>query len=154
LNDEDVETVFDAAPMHDIGKILVPPEIFHKPGRYTDAEFEIMKQHSRLGYQLLSRSPRKLMKAAAIISHEHHEKWDGTGYPRGLKGADIHIYGRIVALADVFDALTHARLYKNAWSTNKAIEYIKSLSGRHFDPELVSIFFAHIDEVVALAGIE
>ncbi|WP_347985806.1 HD domain-containing phosphohydrolase [Methylomonas sp. AM2-LC] len=154
LNDEDIDTIFNAAPMHDIGKIMIPAEILHKPGRYTDAEFEVMKQHSGLAYQLLSRSPRKLMKAAAIIAHEHHEKWDGSGYPRGLKGADIHIYGRIVALADVFDALTHSRRYKNAWSITEAVDYIKSLSGSHFDPELVDIFIQHIDEFIAIAAIE
>lgn len=154
LNPEDVETVFNAAPMHDIGKILIPSEILHKPGRYTEEEFNIMKQHSSLAYQLLSRSPRKLLKAAAIIAHEHHEKWDGTGYPRGLKGADIHIYGRIVALADVFDALTHTRRYKKAWDIAEATDYIKSLSGSHFDPELVDIFLDHLDEFVAIAAIE
>ena len=154
LNAEDVETVFNAAPMHDIGKILIPQEILHKPGRYTDAEFAVMKQHSSLAYQLLSRSPRKLLKAAAIIAHEHHEKWDGTGYPRGLSGTDIHIFGRIVALADVFDALTHSRRYKTAWSTSEAVEYIKSLSGSHFDPQLVDIFIAHLAEFVAIAAIE
>jgi putative two-component system response regulator len=154
LNAEDADTVFNAAPMHDIGKIMIPPEILHKPGRYTEAEFEIMKRHSSLAYQMLSRSPRKLMKAAAIIAHEHHEKWDGSGYPRGLKGADIHIYGRIVALADVFDALTHTRRYKTAWSISEAVEYIKSFSGSHFDPELVDLFVAHIDEFIAIAAIE
>ena len=154
LNAEDVEMVFNAAPMHDIGKILIPQEILHKPGRYTEAEFDIMKQHSSLAYQLLSRSARKLLKAAAIIAHEHHEKWDGSGYPQGLSGTDIHIYGRIVALADVFDALTHSRRYKTAWSTSQAAEYIQSLSGSHFDPQLVDIFIAHLAEFVAIAAIE
>ncbi len=114
LTEEDEEIIFHAAPMHDIGKMTVPAEILHKPGRYTEEEFSIMKQHTSNAYNLLKGSDRKFMKAAAIIAHEHHEKWNGQGYPRGLNGPEIHIYGRIVALADVFDALTHKRRYKDA----------------------------------------
>ncbi len=153
LNAEDADTIYHAAPMHDIGKMTVPAEILHKPGRYTEEEFEIMKTHTTQAYQLLSNSNRKLIKAAAIIAHEHHEKWDGTGYPRGLKGTDIHIYGRIVALADVFDALTHTRRYKHAWNINEVINYITDHRGTQFDPELVNIFIEHLDEFVAIAKI-
>ena len=151
LTEEDAETIFFAAPMHDIGKMTVPSEILHKPGRYTEKEFEIMKMHTINAYELLSCSNRRLMKSAAIIAHEHHEKWNGRGYPRGLSGNKIHIYGRIVALADVFDALTHARSYKDAWAIEKAVIYIKEHRETHFDPELVDIFIEHLDEFVAIA---
>lgn len=153
LTKEDADTIFHAAPMHDIGKMTVPTEILHKPGRYTEEEFEIMKKHTTNAYQLLSSSNRKLIKAAAIIAHEHHEKWDGTGYPRGLKGTDIHIYGRIVALADVFDALSHTRSYKQAWDIDEVINYIANHRDTQFDPELVNIFMNHLDEFIAITKI-
>ncbi len=154
LTDEDAETIYHAAPMHDIGKITVPSDVLHKPEHYSEEEFELMKHHTTNAYHLLRHSKRKLIKSAAIIAHEHHEKWNGTGYPRGLKGTDIHIYGRIVALADVFDALTHTRLYKDAWTINDAVNYIKDHRGTQFDPELVDIFVDHLDEFVAIAQIE
>lgn len=146
LNDEDVDLIFHAVPMHDIGKMTIPHAILHKQGKYTDEEFEAMKTHTTNAYNLLKGSKRKLIQAAAVIAHEHHEKWDGQGYPRQLKRQKIHIYGRIVALADVFDALTHSRCYKEAWEMDRAIDYIKENSGIHFDPELVDIFIAHINE--------
>lgn len=139
LNDADAEILFHASPMHDVGKITVPHEILHKPGKYTSEEFEIMKAHTANAFNLLKNSKRRLVRASATIAHEHHEKWDGSGYPRGLKGDDIHLYGRIVALADVLDALTHKRCYKEAWSLDQALEYIKEQRGKHFDPELVDI---------------
>jgi len=150
LSDDDENIIFHAAPMHDIGKISIPKEILHKPGKLTPEEFEIMKTHAEKGRNFLKNSKRKLLNAAAIIAYEHHEKWDGTGYPRGLKGSDIHIYGRIIALADVFDALTHKRQYKNAWGINEAVDYIKSLSSVQFDPELVAIFIEHLPEFIAI----
>lgn len=153
LNDEDAETLFHASPMHDIGKMTIPHHILHKPGRYTEEEFEVMKQHTTNAHNLLSGSNRRLIKAAAIIAYEHHEKWDGSGYPRKLKGVTIHIYGRIVSLADVFDALTHARCYKDAWRMDKVLDYIKSHSGTQFDPELVDIFMQHIDEFKEISEI-
>ena len=146
LTDMDADTLYHASPMHDIGKMTVPHEILHKPGKYTPEEFEIMKSHTTNAYKLLSGSKRKLIKSAAIIAHQHHEKWDGSGYPRALKGDDIHIYGRIVALADVFDALTHQRCYKPAWSVNEAIEFIKEQRGLHFDPELVDLMIQNLDK--------
>ncbi|MEE9354909.1 MAG: HD domain-containing phosphohydrolase [Methylococcaceae bacterium] len=146
LNQEDADTIFDAAPMHDIGKMMVPHEILHKPGKYTPDEFAIMKQHTTNAYQLLRSSQRKLMMAAAIISHEHHERWDGKGYPRGLKGDEIHIYGRIVAVADVLDALTHKRCYKAAWLFDEAVDYMKAHKGTQFDPDLIDILLTNIDE--------
>lgn len=153
LTEEDAETIYHAAPMHDIGKITVPTEVLHNPNRYTEKEFELMKHHTTNAYHLLRHSKRKLIKSAAIIAHEHHEKWDGTGYPRGLKGTAIHIYGRIVALADVFDALTHTRLYKDTWDVDDAVNYIKDRRGTQFDPELVDIFVDHLDEFIAIAEI-
>lgn len=146
LTKEDVEILYHASPMHDIGKMTVPHDILHKSGRYTEDEFEAMKEHTSNAYQLLCCSKRKIIKAAAIIAHEHHEKWDGMGYPRKLKGSAIHIYGRIVALADVFDALMHRRCYKEAWSFKEVTAYIKEHKGTQFDPELVDIFIEHIDE--------
>jgi len=148
LDKEDAEILYHASPMHDIGKMTIPHEILHKPARYTTEEFNIMKTHTTNAHNMLRRSDRKLMKAAAIIAHQHHEKWDGTGYPRKLKGDEIHIYGRIVALADVFDALTHSRCYKEAWSVQNAIEYISDKRGKQFDPELVDILMENIDEFI------
>ncbi len=150
LNADDVETIRHASPMHDIGKMMVPHEILHKPGRYTEEEFSQMKEHPVYAHKLLCCSDRQLISAAAIIAHEHHEKWNGKGYPRGLKGNEIHIYGRIVALADVFDALSHARSYKDAWDKEKVVAYIQDHDGTQFDPELVAIFIEHLDEFIAI----
>ena len=153
LNEDDADILYHASPMHDIGKMTVPHDILHKQGKLTEEEFEIMKKHTSKAYDLLSSSKRKILKAAAIIAHEHHEKWDGSGYPLNLKGINIHIYGRIVALADVFDALAHARCYKEAWSIENVIEYIKEHRGSQFDPELVDIMMQNIDEFIAIAKI-
>ena len=146
LSDTDADTLYHASPMHDIGKMTVPHEILHKPGKYTPEEFEVMKSHTTNAYKLLSGSKRKLIKSAAIIAYQHHEKWDGSGYPRGLKGSDIHIYGRIIALADVFDALTHQRCYKTAWTVDDAVAFIQEQRGYHFDPELVDLMISHLDQ--------
>jgi len=151
LSEEDVQIIFHAAPMHDIGKIAIPKEILHKPGKLTAQEFEIMQTHAEKGKDFLKNSKRKLLTSAGIIAHEHHEKWDGTGYPRGLKGEEIHIFGRIVALADVFDALTHKRQYKDAWEITEAADYIKSLKGIQFDPKLVDIFIEHLPEFIKIS---
>ena len=154
LTSEDEEILFHASPMHDIGKMMIPHEILHKPGKYTPEEFTVMKAHTTNAFEMLRHSERKLMKAAAIIAHEHHEMWNGEGYPRSLKAEQIHIYGRIVALADVFDALTHARCYKDAWDIKDAIDYIKELKGKQFDPQLVEILLANLDEFIAIIDIE
>jgi len=153
LSDEDVETVHCAAPMHDIGKVAVDQNILHKPSSLTAEEFEIMKTHTTLAHKVLKCSERNIIKAADIIAMQHHEKWDGTGYPVGLKGEDIHIYGRIVAVADVFDALTHKRVYKDSWTPEDATAYIQKNSGVQFDPILVDIFMEHVEEFVALAKV-
>ncbi|NPA74000.1 MAG: response regulator [Epsilonproteobacteria bacterium] len=146
LSEEDEEIIFTAAPMHDVGKIAVDPNILHKPGPLTDEEFEIVKTHTKLAKKILGNSDRKVIQAANIIALQHHERWDGTGYPDGLKGHDIHIYGRIVAIVDVFDALVHKRVYKSAWDINKAKEHIIKGAGSHFDPDLVKIFIEHFEE--------
>jgi putative two-component system response regulator len=142
----DEKIIYLASPMHDIGKIMIPKKLLHKQGKLTKDEFETMKEHTTKAHTLLQYSSRQLIKAASIIAHEHHERWDGNGYPRGLKGEEIHIYGRIVALVDVFDALTHERSYKTVWDIDKAIQYIYEQSGSHFDPQLVQIFKEHIEE--------
>jgi len=153
LTKEDEDILFHAAPMHDIGKLTVPYDILHKPGRYTEEEFKIMQAHTTNAWKLLQRSERRLIKSAAIIAHQHHEKWNGKGYPRQLRGYDIHIYGRIVALADVFDALTHRRCYKESWSVESAISYIHDHRATQFDPELVDILQEHIDEFIEIVNL-
>ncbi len=151
MTKKDEEILLYASPMHDVGKMMIPSDILHMPRRYTEEEFQIMKAHTTQAFQFLNRSERKLMKAAAIIAHEHHEKWNGKGYPRQLKGTNIHIYGRIVALVDVFDALTHKRCYKKAWGIEDVIVYIQEHRSTQFDPELVDIMMAHLDEFKAIA---
>ncbi len=150
VSDEEAQIIYHAAPMHDIGKIAIPHDLVHKPGKLTEAEFSTMRSHTVKAHEFLKHSDRLIMKAADIIALQHHEKWDGSGYPAGLKGEEIHLYGRIVALADVFDALTHKRSYKDAWSVDEAVDYIQQLRGIHFDPELVDIFIAHRDELAAI----
>ncbi len=142
--------VLEAAPMHDIGKVGIPDAILLKPGRLEVVEFELMKDHARIGYEILSGSTSQLMQIGAEIALTHHEKYDGTGYPCGLKGEDISIYGRIIAVADVFDALTSSRPYKKAWPIENAIEFLKENSGKHFDPTCVAAFFKDWDDVLAI----
>ncbi len=139
-----------ASPMHDIGKVAIADEILNKPGKYTDEEFEAMKAHTILGYDMLKGSSREIIQAAAIVAHQHHEKYDGSGYPQGLVGEDIHLYGRITAIADVFDALGSERVYKKAWPLSEILEFFREQSGRHFDPRLVTLFFDHLDRFLAI----
>jgi response regulator RpfG family c-di-GMP phosphodiesterase len=133
--------------MHDVGKIGIPDAILLKPGRLTDEEREVMKTHTTIGYHILNTWERPIMQAAAIIAHEHHERWDGTGYPQGLKGDGIHIAGRITCLADIFDALSSKRVYKEAWPQEKVLDYIQAEKGRIFDPALVDALFANMEEI-------
>ena len=151
ISEEDANTIYAAAPMHDIGKIAIDEAILHKHGTLTPEEFRAMKEHTTKGQDFLRVSQRKIMKAASIIAYQHHEKWDGSGYPRGLSGEAIHIYGRIVALADVFDALTHKRVYKEPWSIEDAVAYITDNRGTHFDPYLVEIFEANVNEFISIS---
>jgi len=147
LKKEEADLLKLASPMHDIGKVGIKDEILNKPGKLTDDEFKIMKGHASLGYKMLRNSDKPILKAAAIVAHQHHEKWDGTGYPRKLKGEDIHIFGRITAIADVFDALGSERVYKKAWPLEKIFELFKEERGKHFDPKLVDLFFESFDEI-------
>jgi HD-GYP domain-containing protein (c-di-GMP phosphodiesterase class II) len=150
LPQKEAEMLKQASPMHDIGKVAIPDAILNKPGRFDEAEREIMNTHSQLGYDMLKHSNRPLLKCAATVAYEHHEKWDGTGYPRKLKGEEIHIYGRITALADVFDALGSDRCYKKAWDDERIFNLFKEERGKHFDPKLIDIFFEHLDEFLKI----
>ncbi len=150
LEDEYVDLIVDASPMHDIGKVAIPDNILHKPAKLTEEEFEIMRTHAELGYKMLCHSQRPLLKTAALIAFEHHERWDGKGYPRYLKGEEISIEGRITAIADVFDALGSDRVYKKAWNDEEIFSYLKDESGKQFDPNLIDIFFKHIDKFIEI----
>ncbi len=150
LDEKEAKLLKDASPMHDIGKVAIPDSILNKPGKLTIEEFEVMKSHAKIGYEMLNHSDRPLMKAAATIALEHHERWDGNGYPNHLEGEDIHIYGRITALADVFDALGSQRCYKDAWELDRILDYLKEESGKYFDPKLVDIFLDNIDQFLEI----
>ncbi|WP_034632849.1 HD domain-containing phosphohydrolase [Maridesulfovibrio bastinii] len=150
MNDEDVNLIRMASPMHDVGKIGIPDTILNKPGRLTVDEFEIIKRHTVLGYEILKHSSRPIMKAAAIVAHEHHERWDGKGYPRGLAGEDIHIFGRILCITDVFDALGSDRVYKKAWSLDKILELFNAERGKQFDPDIADVFLKNLDDFLAV----
>jgi putative two-component system response regulator len=142
------QLILEAAPMHDVGKIGIPDYILLKPGRLTPEEFELMKGHARMGHELLNGSASAVLQAGAEIAWTHHEKFDGSGYPRGLKGHDIPLLGRIVAVADVFDALTSERPYKRAWPLEDARGFLEAGKGRHFDPMCVDAFLAQWEQVI------
>lgn len=150
LPKEDRETLLRAAPMHDVGKIAIPDHILLKPGRLDGEELEIMRTHAQKGYEILQGSKSALLDVAAEIALTHHEKWDGSGYPRGLKGEDIPILGRIVAVADVFDALTTERPYKQAWEIDRAVQFLREGAGTHFDPTCVEGFLSRLDEALSI----
>ncbi|BAO45468.1 HD-GYP domain-containing protein [Thiolapillus brandeum] len=151
LDDETVKLIHQAAPFHDVGKVAIPDRILNKPGALFSEEWEIMKTHAIKGYELFRHSHRPVLRMAAIIAKEHHERWDGRGYPYGIQGDNIHVAGRIVILADVFDALTHARSYKEAWSIEKTLAYIQENRGTIFDPAMVDLF---LDNLVEFAQIQ
>jgi len=146
LDEEVANLLREASPMHDIGKVGIPDNVLNKPGKLTVEEFEIMKTHAQLGYEMLKHSKKDILQASAVVAHSHHEKWDGSGYPTGLKGEEINIFGRITAIADVFDALGHDRVYKKAWVLEDILELFREERGKHFDPRLVDIFFENLDE--------
>ena len=150
MPEDETATLMHAAPMHDIGKIATPDAVLLKPGRLTPEEWEIMKQHPTVGLQILDGSQRPILKAAAVIAHQHHEKWDGSGYPQGLKGEAIHPYARIVAVADVFDALTHERCYKKAWPLGQVRDYLREVAGQHLDPQYVDLLLRNLDRAEAI----
>ena len=150
LDEKEVNILLVASPMHDIGKVGISDSILKKPGKLTVEEFDIMKEHSMTGYNILKDSKRDILKAAAIVAKEHHEKYDGSGYPCGLKGEEIHIYGRITALADVFDALGSERCYKEVWEDEKIFQLFKEEKGKHFDPKLIDLFFDNLDKFLQI----
>ena len=150
IDEAESDLVKRAAPMHDIGKVAIPDEILLHTGPLDDDQWKIMQRHPTIGYDILKGSERPILKAAATIAHQHHERYDGTGYPQGLVGEKIHRHARIVAVADVFDALTHVRCYKPAWSLPDVIDYMRAGSGAHLDPEIVDLLFANLDEVLAV----
>ena len=152
IGEERAQLLQMAAPLHDVGKIAIPDAILNKPGRLTDEERCLMMTHAELGHQILASSNREVFQTAALVALQHHEKWDGTGYPRGLRGEEIDIFGRIVGLVDVFDALSHERAYKPAFPLEKCVEILKQDSGRHFDPRLVDLFLANLPEFAVADG--
>jgi len=145
LSHNECDVIFAASSMHDVGKIAIPDKILLKPAKLTEEEWVIMKTHSEIGYRLFKDSNRELLRAAADISYQHHEFYNGKGYPRGLKGEEISIFGRIVAIADVFDALYSKRPYKEPWKLEDILELLQRESGEHFDPKLIKLFIDNID---------
>jgi response regulator RpfG family c-di-GMP phosphodiesterase len=150
LPEQETELIKLASPLHDVGKVGIPDSILNKPGKHTPEEWEVMKTHAMIGEEILAKSDKRILQLGSIIAGQHHEKWDGNGYPRGLKGEDIHIAGRITALADVFDALGSKRCYKEAWPIEKIIAIIKEERGKQFEPKLVDLFEENIDALVEI----
>jgi len=150
LSPEEAENLRLATPIHDVGKLAIPDHILNKPDKLTAEEFAVMKKHSPVGYEMLKKSKRSILKSGALIALQHHERYDGSGYPQGLVGKEIHIYGRIVALADVFDALGSERVYKKAWPLENVLSYIHDERGGHFDPQLVDAFMDNLDDILQI----
>ncbi|MFC5451749.1 HD domain-containing phosphohydrolase [Paenibacillus aestuarii] len=148
LSREEAELLKMASPMHDIGKVAIPDDVLNKPGKLTDEEFQVMQTHTQIGYNLLKNSNRRILKTAAVVALEHHEKWNGRGYPQGLKGENIHIFGRITAIADVFDALGSERVYKKAWELDRILDLFREECGEHFDPKLVDVLFEQLPAIL------
>jgi len=150
LPQKQIDEIGIATPLHDIGKIVIDKELLNKRGELSAEEFERIKEHAQVGYEIFKDSQRDILKAAAIIAHQHHEAYNGRGYPQGLQGDAIHIYGRIVGIADVFDVLTTKRSYKEAWTLEKAKEYFQMERGEKFDPDLVDILMDNFEQFVAI----
>jgi putative two-component system response regulator len=146
LDPKTVDTIYKAAPFHDAGKVAIPDNVLNKPAKLTPSEREIMQTHSLRGYEIFKDAKTPILKMAAIIAKEHHEYYNGKGYPQGLKGEQIHIAGRLVIVADVFDALVSERVYKKAWRFEDAVAFISSQRGEMFEPKIVDIFLAHQEE--------
>ncbi len=151
LEEEVAEIVKLASPLHDLGKIGIPDAILNKPGKLDPDEWEVMKTHAQLGFEMLSNSKRKILQASAIIARDHHERWEGGGYPANKSGEDIHVFGRITAIADVFDALGNDRCYKEAWPLDEVMDHIKEQRGKQFEPKLVDILIENIDAVTEIS---
>lgn len=147
LSKREAELVRLASSLHDVGKVGIPDAILNKPAKLNAEEWEVMKTHTQKGFMILKGSRREIVNAGAEIARDHHEKWDGTGYPQGLQGLDIHVFGRIVALADVYDALRHKRCYKEAWTIDDVVNEINQQKGMHFEPKLVDIFNDNLEEL-------
>jgi HD-GYP domain-containing protein (c-di-GMP phosphodiesterase class II) len=150
LPSDECELVRMAAPMHDVGKIGIPDHILNKPGKLTPDEFAVIQTHTTIGHQILAQSQRPILKTAALIALQHHERWDGTGYPNGLRGSNIHVFGRIVAIVDVFDALTSDRCYRPAMSLAEALAIMTEGRGSQFDPDLLDLFITNLDRFLDL----
>lgn len=150
LDDHDCELVRLASAMHDIGKMAIPDSILKKQGRLEKEEYEEMQRHTEYGHKILLGSEREVFQESAIVAFTHHEKWNGKGYPNGLKGESIPLFGRIVALADVFDALGSDRCYKSEWHVDDVLTLLKEERGEHFDPELIDLFFANLDQFMEI----
>jgi response regulator RpfG family c-di-GMP phosphodiesterase len=150
LGEKEADLLRLASPMHDVGKVGIPDAVLLKKGPLTAEEYEIIKQHTEIGHHILKNSQRELLQASVIAARQHHERWDGKGYPLGLKGKEIHIFGRITAVADVFDALLHKRVYKSAWQLDEILAYFHRKRGTQFDPRIVDLFLAHIEEFISL----
>ena len=150
LSEESAALLKMASPTHDVGKIGIPDSILLKPGKLSKDEFEQMKTHTTMGYKILMKSKREIFKAASTVAHQHHERWNGKGYPQGLRGEEIHIYGRITALLDVFDALSADRCYKKAWEMDRVLELIREERGAHFDPRLVDVFLDNLQDFLEI----
>ena len=148
MSEDEADELLNAAPMHDLGKIGIPDRILHKAGKLDDAEWAIMREHARIGAEIIGEHDSSLLKTASVVALTHHEKWDGSGYPNGLKGEAIPLVGRIVAIADVFDALTSERPYKKAWTVEAAVDLLRAERGKHFDPDLVEHFIARLPAVL------
>ena len=147
-SEADCDDLLNAAPMHDVGKIGIPDAVLRKPGKLDADEWAVMRQHVSIGANIIGEHPSGLLRMAQRIALTHHEKWDGSGYPNGLAGEDIPIEGRIVAIADVFDALTSERPYKQAWPVEEAVAFLREQSGQHFDPDLVELFIQQLPAVL------
>lgn len=150
LTDEHADMILNASPMHDVGKIGIPDAILLKPGKLTTDEFEVIKKHPTIGAHILAGNDSPLLQLAETIALTHHEKWDGSGYPNGLHGESIPLEGRIVAIADVFDALTAIRPYKKAWDVNAAADFIIQNAGSHFDPALATLFHKVLPDMLRI----
>jgi len=150
MDEEKAQLLKLASPMHDIGKVGIPDSILNKPARLTPDEFEIMKTHSFLGYEMLKNSKKEILMTSAIVAHQHHERWDGKGYPQGLKEQEIDINGRITSICDVFDALGSDRCYKKAWSLEKILNLFRDGKGSQFDPNLIELFLNNLDKFLEI----
>ena len=150
LSEAEGEILRLAAPLHDVGKVGIPDALLNKPGKLTAEEYDVVKTHAQLGYDMLKVSRGRVLRTAALVAREHHERFDGMGYPRGLRGTYTHIYGRITGIADVFDALGAQRSYKDAWELDRIVAYFREERGKHFDPELVDIFLGDINAITAI----